>query len=220
MPAHDIAAARREFAVALLKALDRRHEVLDAIVDADDRAAAVSAISAMLGTSQAGAEAVIGLSFDQVTKESRERIAAELEDLNGQLTFTVEQRPGSFGDDLRLRPFEADADRDIFTARTDNMHTAGDGSGAPAGDIDDEIRGAVDRVDSEDAVLFVALQNDDKIGLVFGDLVDGEVNVRIWIHPEHRKKGLGTAALRKSRAEMAAYFPAVPMVIRAPGASA
>ncbi|NED69188.1 GNAT family N-acetyltransferase, partial [Streptomyces sp. SID10244] len=38
------------------------------------------------------------------------------------------------------------------------------------------------------------------------------------IHPEHRKKGYGTAALRKSRSEMAADFPGVPMVVRAPSA--
>ena len=53
--------------------------------------------------------------------------------------------------------------------------------------------------------------------MVFGELAGGEVNVRIWIHPEHRKKGYGTAALRRSRSELAAVFPAVPLVIRAPG---
>jgi hypothetical protein len=55
--------------------------------------------------------------------------------------------------------------------------------------------------------------------MVFGELVGGEVNVRIWIHPDHRKKGYGTAALRKSRTEMAAAFPAVPLVVRTPGAA-
>ncbi|BBZ67352.1 N-acetyltransferase [Mycolicibacterium insubricum] len=218
MPAHDIAAARREISVAMLKALDRRHEVLDAIVDADDHTAAVDALIALLGISRAGAEAVMGLSFDHATKASRERIAAELEDLDSQLTFTVEQRPASTGESLWLRPFSAEQDRDIFTARTDDQLTAGDGSGAPAAGIDDEIRGAIKRVDDEDAVLFVAVEDEAKIGLVFGDLVGGEVNVRIWIRPEHRKKGYGTAALRKSRSEMASYFPAVPMVVRAPGA--
>jgi len=63
----------------------------------------------------------------------------------------------------------------------------------------------------------VAVDGDDKVGMVFGELAGGEVNVRIWIHPEHRKKGYGTAALRKSRSEMAAHFPAVPLVVRAPG---
>ena len=37
-------------------------------------------------------------------------------------------------------------------------------------------------------------------------------------HPDHRHRGFGTAALRRARSEMAAYFPAVPMVVRAPGA--
>ena len=95
------------------------------------------------------------------------------------------------------------------------MHTAGDGSGAPAGGIGDEISAALDRVNADDAAWFVAMEGPIKVGMVFGELVDGEVNVRIWIHPDHRKKGYGTAALRKSRSQMAAYFPAVPMVVRA-----
>ena len=57
------------------------------------------------------------------------------------------------------------------------------------------------------------------VGDVDGELVDGEVNVRIWIHPDYRHRGYGTAALRRCRSEMAAYFPAVPMVVRAPGAA-
>ena len=36
----------------------------------------------------------------------------------------------------------------------------------------------------------------DKVGMVFGELAGGEVNVRIWIHPAYRKQGYGTAALR------------------------
>ena len=64
----------------------------------------------------------------------------------------------------------------------------------------------------------MAIDGSEKIGMVFGELACGEVNVRIWIHPAHRKRGYGTAALRKSRSEMAAYFPAVPLVVRAPAA--
>jgi GNAT superfamily N-acetyltransferase len=55
--------------------------------------------------------------------------------------------------------------------------------------------------------------------MVVGELDSGEVNVRIWIHPAHRQKGYGTAALRKSRSELAAQFPAVPLVVRTPGAA-
>ena len=75
-----------------------------------------------------------------------------------------------------------------------------------------------DRVDAEEAAWLVAIDGSEKIGMVFGELAGGEVNVRIWIHPAHRKRGYGTAALRKSRSEMAAYFPAVPLVVRAPAA--
>ncbi|TGD88297.1 GNAT family N-acetyltransferase [Mycolicibacterium sp. CH28] len=219
MTDHDRAAARREIADALLTALERRHEVLDVIVDSGDRASAVDAITALLGTSRLGSEAVMGMSFDQLTKDSRRRIAAELDDLNSQLSFTRAERPASSGDNLQLRPFSHESDRDIFGVRTEEIGAAGDGSGAPAGDLDDEIRSARDRLSAEEAAWFVAVDGDHKVGMVFGELVDGEVNLRIWIHPEHRKKGYGTAALRKSRSEMAAAFPAVPLVIRAPGAA-
>ncbi|MDX1872329.1 GNAT family N-acetyltransferase [Mycolicibacterium sp. 120266] len=213
----DRAAARRDIADALVKALDRRHEVLDIIVDAENRDAAVDAIAALLGTTRAGGEAVIGLSFDRVTKESRRIIAEELDDLNSQLTFTLNERPASSAETLTLRAFSGSDDRDIFAARLQDQGAAGDGSGAPAGNLDDEIGAALSRVDAEDAAWFVAIEGDQKVGLVFGELKGHEVDVRIWIHPEHRKKGYGTAALRKSRSEMAIYFPAVPVVVRAPG---
>ena len=197
MTDHDKAAARREIADALLNALNRRHEVLDVIVDADDRPAAIDAVAGLLGTSH---------------------VAAELDDLNTQLSFTVSERPAASGESLDLRPFAAETDRDIFVARTTDVGSSGDGSGAPAADVDDEIGAALSRVDAEEAAWFVALEGDQKVGMVFGELTHGEVNVRIWIHPDFRKRGYGTAALRKCRSEMATYFPAVPMVVRAPGA--
>jgi GNAT superfamily N-acetyltransferase len=217
MTDHDRAAARREITDALLKALERRHEVLDMIVEAEDKASAVDAISTLLGTSHLGGETVLAMSFDQLTKGSRRRIADELEDLNNQLTFMLKDRPASSGDSLSLRPFSGAIDRDIFAARTQDVGSSGDGSGAPAGDLDDEISAAVHRVHDEEAVWLVAEEASDKIGMVFGELVGGEVNVRIWIHPDFRHKGFGTAALRRCRSEMASYFPAVPMVVRAPG---
>jgi GNAT superfamily N-acetyltransferase len=216
MTDHDRAAARREIADALVQALERRHEVLDVIVESEDKASAVVAISTLLGTSQLGGEAVMAIAFDRLTKESRRRIAEELEDLNKQLTFTLKERPASSGESLTLRPFAGVVDRDIFEARTKDVGASGDGSGAPAGELDDEIRAAVHRVSDEEAVWLVAEEAAEKIGMVFGELVGGEVNVRIWIHPEHRHRGFGTAALRRCRSEMAAHFPAVPMVVRAP----
>jgi GNAT superfamily N-acetyltransferase len=201
----------------MVRALENRHELLDAVVDSEDYDAAIEAIARLIGTSPVAAEAVLRLSFDRLTQVSRNRIAAELEDLNSQLSFIAEQ-PVRTGYNLVLRPFAADKDRDIFAARTDDVRAAGDGSGAPAGDLDDEIRAAVGRVNAEEAAWLVAIDGSDKIGMVFGELSGGEVNVRIWIHPAYRKRGYGTAALRKSRSEMAAYFPAVPLVVRAPAA--
>jgi GNAT superfamily N-acetyltransferase len=210
-------AERREIADTLVRALERRHELLDVIVESEDYDAAVEAIASMLETTPAGGEAVLRLSFDRLTKVSRRRIRDELTDLNQELSFMGE-RQAVPGESLALRPFSAKADRDIFAARTDDVRAAGDGSGAPAGDLDDEIRAAVGRVHAEEAVWLVALDGPDKVGMVFGELANGEVNVRIWIHPTYRKHGYGTAALRKSRSEMAAYFPAVPLVVRAPAA--
>ena len=214
----DVRVERREIADTLVRALERRHEVLDAIVESEDYDAAIEAIAALLDTSAVAGEAVLRLSFDRLTRVSRRKIAAELEDLNNELSFTVGEQHANSTDTLALRPFAAAVDRDIFAARTDEIRQAGDGSGAPAGDLDDEIRGAVSRVDAEEAAWLVAIVGSQKVGMVFGELADGEVNVRIWIHPAHRKHGYGTAALRKSRSEMAAYFPAVPLVVRAPAA--
>lgn len=209
--------ARREITDALMRALEHRHELLDVVVEAEDYDAAIEAIAAHLVTSTMAAEAVLRLSFDRLTKVARRRIAAELEDLNNQLSFTMGE-PVAPVDTMVLRPFRPDEDRDVFAARTADVQEAGDGSRAPAGDLDEEIRAGLRRVDAEEAAWLVAVHGAHKVGMVFGDLVSGEVNVRIWIHPDFRKRGYGTAALRKSRSEMAAYFPAVPLVVRAPAA--
>lgn len=219
MTDQDRAVTRRAIADALLTALERRHELVDAIVDSSDRTSAIDAVTEVLGTSRIGSEALMGMRLDQFTKESRRRIAAELDDLNSQLSFTVNERPASADDSLRLRAFSHEADRDIFAARTDEVGAAGDGSGAPAASLDDEIRALRDRLHAEEAAWFVAIDGEDKVGMVFGELAGGEVNVRVWIHPAHRQKGYGTAALRRSRTELAAQFPAVPLVVRTPGAA-
>ncbi|OBJ27866.1 GNAT family N-acetyltransferase [Mycobacterium colombiense] len=219
MTDQDRKAARREIADALLKALERRHEIADVVVQSENKAAAVKAIVRLLDTSQVAAEAVMGMSFDQLTIDSRRKILAELEDLNKQLSFTLGERPASSGDTLELRPFSASEDRDIFSIRTEDMGGAsGDGSGGQAGNLDDEIKAALARVDDEEAAWFVAIDSGEKVGMVFGELSHGEVQVRIWIHPEYRKRGYGTAALRKSRSELAWCFPAAPLVVRAPAA--
>jgi GNAT superfamily N-acetyltransferase len=218
MTDQDRKAARREIADALLKALERRHEIADVVVESENKAVAVEAIVKLLDTSHLAAEAVMGMCFEQLTIDSRRRILAELEDLNKQLSFTLAERPASSGESLELRPFSAAEDRDLFATRTEEIGAAGDGSDNPAGDLDDEIRAALSRVDDEEAAWFVAIDAGEKVGMVFGELLRGEVNVRVWIHPDHRKRGYGTAALRKSRSELAWCFPAVPLVVRAPAA--
>src|ERR1700742_18537 len=206
MTDQDRKAARREIADALLKALERRHEVLDLMVESDNKAAAIEAIVSSLDMSHVAAEAVMGMCFDRLTKDSRKKIQAELEDLNKQLSFTLGERPASSGETLELRAFSADEDRDIFAARTEDVGAAGDGSGGPAGNLDDEIRAAVSRVHAEEAVWLVAMDGSDKIGMVFGELANGEVNVRIWIHPAYRKQGYGTAASPKRRSPIDRYI--------------
>jgi GNAT superfamily N-acetyltransferase len=211
-------AAHREISYALLKALERRHAVLDAIMEADDRPAAVNAVVAMLSTSRPGAEAVMEMSLDQLTKHSRRKIAAELDDLNARLDFTLKQRSTHSGGSLVLRPFAGESDRHIFAARALDINTSGHGSDGYFDDLDNEIRMALSHIDAGQAAWFVAIDGTRKVGMVFGELVGGEVNVRIWIHPDYRRRGYGTAALRKCGPEMARYFPAAPLVIRAPGA--
>lgn len=212
-------AASREMATALVNAMERRHEVLDAVVDSDDYDAAIDSLAELLDTSAEAAEAVLRLSFDRLTKVSRRRIAAELDDLNSRApSFGAPEQTRRSSRRLMLRAFTADHDQDIFAARTDDMRSAGDGTAAPAGDLGDEIRDAVARVAAEEAAWLVAEVGSTKVGMVFGELADGEVDVRIWIHPAHRKQGYGTAALRASRSEMAACFPAVPLVVRTPAA--
>jgi len=211
----DRAAVRRDITAALEAAFEQRHAVLDAIVEAEDRPAAVAAIADLLSVPAIGAEAVLGMSFDRLTVSARRANAAELEDLNSKLTFTQTDRPAATAETLTLRAFK-DSDADLFAARTADVGAAGDGSGTPAADISEEISSANSRMDNEEAVWLVAVEGEQKVGIVFGELSDGEVDVRIWIAPEHRKRGYGTAALRRSRSELAAYFPGVPMVVRAP----
>lgn len=103
----DRAATRRDITAALEAAFERRHQVLDEIVEAEDRDAAIASISTLLSVPAIGAEAVLGMAFDRLTVSARRANAAELEDLNSKLTFTQ-------------------------TERTEDVGAAGDGSGSPA----------------------------------------------------------------------------------------
>src|ERR1700755_2303133 len=129
MTDHDRKASRREIADALLQALERRHEVLDLMVESENKAAAVEAIVKLLDTSHVAAEAVMNMSFDRLTKDSRRKILAELEDLNKQVSFTLNERPASSGETLELRAFSADGVCDIFAPRPQVVGGDGDRSG-------------------------------------------------------------------------------------------
>ena len=61
---------RREITSALVRALERRHEVLDAVVDSKDHQEALTTVAELLGTSEANAEAVLSLKFSALTKGS------------------------------------------------------------------------------------------------------------------------------------------------------
>lgn len=62
----DLATSRRDITDALLTALERRHEVLDTIVEADNHSEAVAAIAELLDKSQLGAEAILDMKLDQL----------------------------------------------------------------------------------------------------------------------------------------------------------
>ena len=86
--------------------------------------------------------------------------------------------------------------------------------------IEAERVGGLGRIDDETAAWFVAEDvsgdGSKSVGLVFGELDGQEVNVAIWIAPESRKKGYGTACVKHSRRELAAEFPGTVLVVRAP----
>lgn len=206
---------RRELTAALLRALEQRHEVLDAIVDSDDRAAAITAVASLLETSTGPAEAVLNLPLHRLTKVERDRIRSELENLDAQLEWPIAERPAAAGTGLRLRGFEgsADVDRRLFQARCGEQH-----SDWADERVEQERKQGVERIDDEAAAWFVAedIESGDSIGLVFGELSGREVDVAIWVAPDKRKRGYGTAAIKHSRRQLAAEFPGTILVIRAP----
>lgn len=155
----------------MLSALDRRHELLDAIVEAEDRGAAVDVIAELLGTSRQSAEAVLGLSFELLTKSSRRKIAAELR--GSQLAAELHRQRAARGQrrDADAAPLRhRSGPRHLRRAHRGHPHRRGR-LGAPARDLDDELSAAKTRLFTEDAAWFVAVEGPQKVGLVFGELV-------------------------------------------------
>ena len=210
---------RRELTAVLLRALEQRHEVLDAIVDSEDHAEALTTVAGLLDTSEAYAEAVLNLTFRRLTKVERLRIQTELKDLDATLEWTSTDRPASTGRNFRLRPFtETEEDAELFRRRCGEQV---DDAGAqwPAERVEKERTEGLSRVDDESAGMVRRGEDtaeNTAVGMVFGELSGREVDVAIWIAPDARKKGYGTAAVKHSRQELAAEFPGTVLVVRAP----
>ncbi|WP_068155368.1 hypothetical protein [Rhodococcus phenolicus] len=213
---HDQVLDRREIAAALLRALERRHEVLDAIVESNDRSEAVATIAQLLDTNELCAEAVLNLPFRRLTKAERKKIREELEDLDAVLTWTPAERPYATGAHFRLRPFtHSDEDRSLFAERC--AETLGDNSDPK---VDAEREAGESRIDDEAAVWLVAEDlsgaEPKSVGFAFGELNGNEVDVAIWVRSDLRKQGYGTATLKQARTELAAYFPGSTLIVRTP----
>ena len=65
MTEHDNKIERREIARAMVRALDRRHELLDAVVESQDYDAAIEAVARLVGTTPVAAEAVLRQALGQ-----------------------------------------------------------------------------------------------------------------------------------------------------------
>lgn len=202
---------RRQLTATLVRALDRRHDVLDAIVDASNREAAVAAIATLLDATPDHAQAVLGLTFGRLTKDERRKTQAELDDLDTRLEWTAKDRPASTGRSIALRPFTAD-DAVLFGRRCADQYPDWD-----AERIEAERAGVLARIADETAAWFIAEETDGApVGLIFGEIDGGEIDVAIWIDPERRKQGYGTATIKHARAEFAREFPGTVLVVRAP----
>jgi GNAT superfamily N-acetyltransferase len=213
---HDQVLDRREIAAALLRALERRHEVLDVIVESADRSQAVTAVAALLDTTDFCAEAVLNLPFRRLTKTERKKIREELEDLDAVLGWTTAARPYATGAHFRMRPISDSAeDTELFKARC--AEQLGDSSDER---VATERQAGAERIDDESAVWLVAedLSGDEPkaVGFAFGELNGNDVEVGIWVRPELRKQGYGTATLKQARTELAAYFPGSTLIVRTP----
>jgi len=213
---HDKVLDRREIAAALLRALERRHEVLDVIVESKDRGDAVAKLASLLDTDEFCAEAVLNLPFRRLTQAERKKIREELDDLDAVLQWTTAARPYATGAHFRLRPIShSAADTALFKVR------CADQLGADSDElVESERQRGAELMDDESGMWLVAedLSGDEPkaIGFAFGELTGNEVDVRIWVHPEFRKQGYGTATLKQARSELAAYFPGSTLIIRAP----
>ena len=206
MTDHDRAAARREIADALVNALERRHEVLDV-----DRGGRGSRGGRRRDRQTArhlarGGEAVMGMSFDRLTKDSRRKIADELDDLNKQLTFTLGERQGRRPDAAAVRAASPTATSSPRAPRT-SRRPATVQVGPRASSTTRFVRGWGESTPKMRSG-WSPWSARDKVGMVFGELVDREVNVRMWIHPgASRRRATAPRRCGKARIGDGGLFP-------------
>lgn len=183
-------------------AAQRRREVLAAISSATGTEDAAKAVSHLLSVS---------------VDEAREVLRAPLEAFAGGSTTAQASSDPEGG--FALHPFrDSDEHNALYKARSTDASSATGGTWDESR-TEQERREGLERIDSESAMWFVAVDNarGTQVGLVFGEQVnDGDVDVAIWIHPEERKKGYGLLSLKESRRELAAFFPGKHVIVRAP----
>ncbi len=204
---------RRALLDNLVSALERRHEVLDAIVESIDRDDAGRNIQRLLDIPAEHAEAVLNLQLWRLNRQDLRRMRDELEDANSALNWIA---PG--GRDVRLRPF-ARQEPDVSLYRARATEPREDGSTLHAPDqVDSAIEDGLRRIDDETAAWYVVedpAADGECVGLAVGELGDhGEVELRLWIRPESRGQGFGTSTLKETRGELAACFPGSNLVVR------
>ncbi|WP_182348989.1 GNAT family N-acetyltransferase [Tomitella gaofuii] len=204
---------RRALLDSLVSALQRRHEVLDAIIESTDRDDAARNVRRLLDVPAEHAEAVLNMQLWRLNRQDLRRMQKELEDVNSALNWIA---PADR--DVRLRPFaKREPDTVLYRARATEPREDGSTLHAP-----DQVDAAIDeglaRIDEESAAWFVVEDPADDgkaVGLAVGELGGhGEVELRLWITPECRGQGFGTSTLKQSRGELAACFPGVNLVVR------
>lgn len=77
---------RRRMLLALAKAVDRRHEVSEAIFDSADRDEARRRVQVVLGVDETGAQAVLDWQLFRWSAAERDRLAKEIDELGEAVT--------------------------------------------------------------------------------------------------------------------------------------
>lgn len=206
---------RRALLESMVRALGRRHEVLDAIIKANDRDGARAAVGRLLEIPAEHVEAVLALPLWRLNQQDLRGIQQELEDVNSALDWIAPTER-----EVRLRPFaDSETDRDLYRDRATEPRADGSTLHAPD-EVDAAIAAGMARIADESAAWFVAedpaAEDGRAVGLVVGELIDGEVEVRLWVCRDCRSQGFGTSALKQVRRELAAFFPGVNLVVRTP----